>query len=37
MTVLNAKTRALLWRDPVPREVCLRHLTTELISSRSAL
>src|SRR5665213_1907465 len=33
MTVLNAKTRALLWRDPVPREVCLRHLTTERLAA----
>src|SRR3984957_15251290 len=32
MSVINSKTRALLWHDPVPREVCLRQIITERLA-----
>src|ERR1039458_10340780 len=34
MTVISSKTRALLWHDPVPREVCLRRIITERLAAR---
>jgi ribulose 1,5-bisphosphate carboxylase large subunit-like protein len=36
MTVISSKTRALLWHDPVPRELCLRRLVTERLAVRPA-
>src|ERR1039458_6383203 len=34
MTVISSKTRALLWHDPVPREVCLRRIISERLAAR---
>jgi ribulose 1,5-bisphosphate carboxylase large subunit-like protein len=36
MSVLSAKTSALLWRDPVPREEALRRIVSERLAQRPA-
>jgi ribulose 1,5-bisphosphate carboxylase large subunit-like protein len=33
MTVINSKMRALLWHDPVPRELCLRRIISERLAA----
>ena len=33
MIVLSSKNRGLLWRDPVPREECLRQIVTERLAA----
>jgi ribulose-bisphosphate carboxylase large chain len=34
VTVISSKTRALLWRDPVPREESLRRIITERLAAQ---